>query len=1043
MTKYFPLLTFYFFSLFFIQQTYSQDLIERTQQGIQKPTRAKPNELAKMVRQNRQANARFSGFAPFTVNENQSSLAEDYAIGSIDLNVDTDILDAFIANQPASTTLQIPVSPKATFELELVKVDLFAEDFIYRNQNGQNLNNTSTGVFYRGIVKGDNNSIASASIFGDEIRILISDDDGNYVIGKRKGVETHVLYNDRNLLLDAPQGCAVGEGQQLIKSGLRHQVEDNARSSMMNKCIPIYVECDYDMYQKQGNSEANVIAFVSALVNETATIYANEQIDISLSDVKVWTTTDPYASLSSTLAVLQKFGELTKDNYNGRLAHFISTRNLGGGVAWVDVLCSTYFTFGSNHAGPYAVSASMGTSIDTFPTYSWNVEVFAHEMGHNMGSPHTQSCSWNGNNTAIDNCAPTEGGCSSAQGSCPPGGGTIMSYCHLTSCGIDFNNGFGQQPGNLIRNRYNNASCVLSCAAPTCDDNIQNGDEEGVDCGGSNCSPCPCYKNQVAFALTLDNYPNETNWNVRNAAGTILYSGGSYSQVGGSVNLTFNLPAASGYQFTITDSYGDGICCGYGNGSFSLTDAENEVIASGGAFGSSYSITFCTEEVGSVDNCPNDPNKTEPGTCGCGVADTDSDNDGTPNCNDACPNDPNKIAVGTCGCGVADTDSDNDGTPNCNDACPNDPNKIAAGSCGCGVADTDSDNDGTPNCNDACPNDPNKIAAGTCGCGVADTDSDNDGTPNCNDACPSDPNKIAVGSCGCGVADTDSDNDGTPNCNDACPNDPNKIAVGTCGCSVADTDSDNDGTPNCNDACPNDPNKIAAGTCGCGVADTDSDNDSTLDCNDACPSDPNKTSPGDCGCGKVDEDKNLNDVPDCNEDLNCPENQTISNNFAPNETYSAENVLSTTGNFVITGTATFRAGGSIILNPGFHAQAGSSFTAKIEGCNAASLSDHQDAQQLKLRTPNSPTLSDSELVVFPNPFQNSTTIQYRIDQPTKVQLQVMDLNGRIVQRLANQAIKEVGVYQVTFEGDQLLPGMYYVFLITPERVMSKKVVRLQ
>ena len=32
------------------------------------------------------------------------------------------------------------------------------------------------------------------------------------------------------------------------------------------------------------------------------------------------------------------------------------------------------------------------------------------------------------------------------------------------------------------------------------------------------------------------------------------------------------------------------------------------------------------------DGCPEDPNKTEPGICGCGTPDTDSDNDGTPDC---------------------------------------------------------------------------------------------------------------------------------------------------------------------------------------------------------------------------------------------------------------------------------------------------------------------------------------------------------------------------------------------------------------------------
>lgn len=137
----------------------------------------------------------------------------------------------------------------------------------------------------------------------------------------------------------------------------------------------------------------------------------------------------------------------------------------------------------------------------------------------------------------------------------------------------------------------------------------------------------------------------------------------------------------------------------------------------------------------------------------CGVADTDTDNDGTPDCNDGCPNDANKTAPGTCGCGVADTDSDNDGTADCNDGCPNDPNKTAPGQCGCGVADTDTDNDGTADCNDDCPNDPNKIAPGQCGCGVADTDTDNDGTADCNDGCPNDPNKTAPGSCGCGNPD--------------------------------------------------------------------------------------------------------------------------------------------------------------------------------------------------------------------------------------------------------------------------------------------------
>ncbi len=945
MIKYFPL--FHLFFVFFLvkNEVYTQDLIERTQQQIKQSTSSiEPNELAKLVTQNRQSTTRSNGFDLFEINSTTSSLTENYALGSVYLDIKDDQLNAFIREQPTSTTLKIPVDQKSFFELELFKVQLFAEDFIYRTSDGRDLTTMNNGVFYRGIVKGDNNSIASASIFGQEIRIMIGDNEGNYVIGKLKDAPTHVLYNDRNLLLEEPPGCVAGEAQNLGKDNFSSQINSTSRNSMA-KCVPIYVECDYDMYTEHNNSAASVIAFVSALVNETATIYANEQIDVSLSDVKVWTTPDPYASLTSTTAILQRFGELTKNDYNGRLAHFISTRSLGGGVAWVDVLCSSYFTFNGQHAGPYAVSGSLGTSVTTFPTYSWNVEVFAHEMGHNMGSPHTQNCSWNGNNTAIDACVDTEGNCSSTYGACPPGGGTIMSYCHLTSCGIDFNNGFGDQPGNLIRNRYNNAACTLSCAAPTCDDGVQNGTEEGIDCGGNSCTPCPCFETTLSFSLTLDNYPNETSWTLRNSGGTPLYSGGGYSQRGVTINQTFNLPPAAGYQFTINDSYGDGICCAYGSGSFSLRDDQGGIIASGGAFGSTFSIVFCTQTGGVVDNCPNDPNKTTAGICGCGVADTDSDNDNTPDCNDGCPNDPNKIAPGACGCGVADTDSDNDNTPNCNDACPNDPNKIAPGACGCGIADTDSDNDNTPNCNDACPNDPNKIAPGACGCGIADTDSDNDNTPDCNDRCPNDPNKIV---------------------------------------------------------------------------------------------------PGICGCGLSDEDTNNNDVPDCEEAGLCPENNTVTSNLSGQSTLNAQKDLVTSGTVIVEGTVTFKAGESITLQPGFHATYGSSFSVIVEGCTPVGSRLINISNSSKITTPlNSKPSSIIDLKVMPNPFRGITKIDYQLSKDMPVLIQVINVHGKVVQVLENNTTKSAGWNEVHFNGQDLQAGMYYVFLVTAEEMVSRKVILMK
>ena len=100
------------------------------------------------------------------------------------------------------------------------------------------------------------------------------------------------------------------------------------------------------------------------------------------------------------------------------------------------------------------------------------------------------------------------------------------------------------------------------------------------------------------------------------------------------------------------------------------------------------------------DECPEDPEKTAPGTCGCGVSDADSDGDGTPDCRDECPADRGKVSSGNCGCGVSDADSDGDGTADCRDECPADRGKITPGLCGCGGSE-DADANGIADCGGA------------------------------------------------------------------------------------------------------------------------------------------------------------------------------------------------------------------------------------------------------------------------------------------------------------------------------------------------------
>ena len=104
--------------------------------------------------------------------------------------------------------------------------------------------------------------------------------------------------------------------------------------------------------------------------------------------------------------------------------------------------------------------------------------------------------------------------------------------------------------------------------------------------GGGTCVP-----GDVTLSLTTDNYGSETSWTLKNSAGTTLYSGSGY---GNNTTITEVFTLADGdYTFTINDSYGDGICCSYGNGSYTLTDGNSGTIKTGGSFASSETTNFC------------------------------------------------------------------------------------------------------------------------------------------------------------------------------------------------------------------------------------------------------------------------------------------------------------------------------------------------------------------------------------------------------------------------------------------------------------------
>ena len=370
------------------------------------------------------------------------------------LNLNKTALAEVMSRRPDYITMQIPYNDQV-ITVDLYQQNILSPDFNVRTGNWQKTG-YSPGVYYRGIIRNVPGSIVAFSFFDNEMMGILSHRAwGNLNLGRKEtiGNETEYLFFAENLLPPQPFNDCIERLSDDTNTKL-----NPTKAPEVAGCVQQFFEADYALYVNKGSSVQNTVNYVSGFFNAVATIYNIEMVSIALSQVYVWTTQDPY-DYSSSGNALDDF-QLLRTNFTGNLAHLVSLAGSGlGGIAYINVLCNN----GSNYAFS-GISSSF-----SYPSYSWTVNVVAHEMGHNLASRHTHWCGWAGG--AIDNCNvaagyPFEGSCNSAPS--PTNGGTIMSYCHLVSgVGINFANNFGPLPGNAIRNAVTAASSCIAATCPT------------------------------------------------------------------------------------------------------------------------------------------------------------------------------------------------------------------------------------------------------------------------------------------------------------------------------------------------------------------------------------------------------------------------------------------------------------------------------------------------------------------------------------------------------------------------------------------------
>jgi hypothetical protein len=261
----------------------------------------------------------------------------------------------------------------------------------------------------------------------------------------------------------------------------------------------VALESDFEFYQLF-NDTTTATNYVGNLIGYASTIYTAElNTSLVVQSLSLWSTSgDPWTQTSTQCGLLEfgKYWNQNKTNVSRTIAHFLSGKASGGGIAWLNALCHGSFTTGSASCpglgsettpwgGDYGFTGNLFGSFNIVsPTVVWDILSVAHEIGHNFGSPHTHCYGGiGGNSSPIDQCYGTESGsgCYSGTPTLPGpagvGSGTIMSYCHLRSGNysnitLTFGTGFayGVHPEReaALMNSYISsvASSNPSCLAP-------------------------------------------------------------------------------------------------------------------------------------------------------------------------------------------------------------------------------------------------------------------------------------------------------------------------------------------------------------------------------------------------------------------------------------------------------------------------------------------------------------------------------------------------------------------------------------------------